>query len=58
VNINYRYPWPASSLSADDMALLHNARESSEPRTPITKLIAKAIRKTYGVPATTENHNQ
>jgi hypothetical protein len=44
----YRYPWPASALSPSDMALLHEARETSTPRLPITVLIADAIRRTYG----------
>jgi hypothetical protein len=31
------------------MALLHTAREESgRPRTPITRLIARAVRETYG----------
>lgn len=43
-----RYPWPASAVTPQDMALLHQARESSPPRVPITQLIAMAIRTQYG----------
>jgi hypothetical protein len=49
VNNDYRYPWPASGLTPNEMALLHTAREESgRPRTPITRLIARAVRETYG----------
>ena len=45
----FRYPWPASGIDRDtDMALLHEARERSSPRIPITELISKAIKCTYG----------
>jgi len=44
----FRYPWPASSLSRDEMALLYNARERSPGRVPITQLIAEAVRVAYG----------
>jgi hypothetical protein len=43
----YRYPWPASAITPEEMALLYQARESG-PRMPITRLIARAIRQTYG----------
>ena len=42
----FRYPWPASSLSRDEMALLYHAR--SLGRVPITQLIAEAVRSAYG----------
>jgi hypothetical protein len=41
------YPWPASGISREDMALLHQARQRSRPRTPINELIVRAIRQTY-----------
>jgi hypothetical protein len=43
-----RYPWPASGVGNDEMAILHAVRESSRPRVPISELIKQAIRKTYG----------
>ena len=43
-----KYFWPASALSASDMDLLYRAREASSPRIPITQLIARAVRHTYG----------
>lgn len=43
-----KYFWPASAITPDDMALLHAARESSQPRVPISRLIAQAIRNQYG----------
>lgn len=43
----YRYPWPASALTPEDMARLHAVRESCHPRVPITTLIARAIRTQY-----------
>jgi hypothetical protein len=44
----YRYPWPASALESADMQLLHQVRESTSPRVPITRLIAEAVNATYG----------
>lgn len=44
----YKYPWPASALTPDEMAMLYHARERSPGRVPITKLIAKAVRAAYG----------
>ncbi len=44
----YRYPWPASALDAEDMATLHQARESDPRRKPITKLIREAVQAVYG----------
>ena len=41
------YPWPASALTPDDMAVLHRVRQHGYPRTPINRLIAKAVRETY-----------
>lgn len=43
-----RYVWPASALTAGDMALLHAVRENSDPRTPISALVARAVRTVYG----------
>ena len=43
-----KYFWPASALSEADMDLLYRARETSPVRIPITKLIAQAVRETYG----------
>ena len=45
---DYRYPWPASALTRDEMAMLHRARERSPGRVPITQLIAEAVRAAYG----------
>ena len=42
------YPWPASAITPEDMALLHAARERSSPRVPITRLLAEAVRATFG----------
>ena len=42
----FRYPWPASALSRDEMAMLYHAR--SLGRIPITRLIAEAVRTVYG----------
>ena len=44
----YRYPWPASALTREELAMLYHARESSPGRVPITQLIAKAVRAAYG----------
>ena len=44
----YRYPWPASRLTPDEMAMLYHARECSPDRVPITQLIAEAVRAAYG----------
>ena len=49
---SFKYPWPASCLTAADMKLLHNARESSPDRPPITQLLAEAVRAAYGHLAT------
>jgi hypothetical protein len=40
-----RYPWPASAISPQDMALLHHVRETTATRLPITELIARAVRQ-------------
>jgi len=42
-----RYPWPASALSRDHMAMLFQAREQDPKRTPISRLIARAIQRVY-----------
>ena len=42
------YPWPASAISEQEMALLYQAREASKPRVPITELIRRAVVETYG----------
>ena len=47
------YQWPASALTADDMALLHEARERGSPRTPINRLLARAVRLVFGQAAGT-----
>ena len=44
----YRYPWPASAITPQDMAILHAVRESATQRTSITQLIANAVHQTYG----------
>ena len=43
-----QYPWPASGLNDQDMRLLYHAREKARPRIPIARLVAEAVRKTYG----------
>ncbi len=43
-----KYVWPASGLKEADMAVLYAARESSQPRIPISALIAHAVRAQYG----------
>lgn len=43
----YRYPWPASALSPDEMRMLYLARESHPQHPPITRLIAEAVRAVY-----------
>ena len=48
-----KYPWPASAITTQDMALLHSVREAASPRTPISTLVAAAIRQTYGHDAAT-----
>ena len=48
---DYRYPWPASALTRDDMALLYYARERSPDRIPITQLIREAVRVAFAVPS-------
>jgi len=44
----YRYPWPASALDAEDMALLYEARETDPKRKPINQLIREAVQAMYG----------
>ena len=43
-----KYIWPASAINKADMRLLHLARESADTYQPITKLLARAVRETYG----------
>jgi hypothetical protein len=44
----YRYPWPASAITPQDMAVLHCVRENAERRVPISVLVARAVRACYG----------
>lgn len=44
----FRYPWPASRLTRQEMATLYIARERSPNNTPITDLVAAAVRQVYG----------
>ncbi len=46
----YHYPWPASALTPEDMRLLHDTREQDPQHTPITRLIAAAVREKYDAP--------
>ena len=46
----YQYPWPASRIDPETMALLYRARESGSQRLPITELIVRAIHLTYDHP--------
>ena len=48
MNSKSKYFWPASAITPADMALVHAARQASQPRVPISELIAQAIRQTYG----------
>ena len=41
------YPWPASSLTPHEMALLYSVSQHTSPRIPITRLVGHAIRETY-----------
>ena len=43
-----KYFWPASAITPSDMDLLYRARELSPRRQPITRLLAHAVRHTYG----------
>ena len=46
---NYRYPWPASAVGPEEMAMLYLACKSSqEGRSTITELLAEAVRAQYG----------
>jgi len=42
------YPWPASAISEDEMAMLYTAREASITRVPITELLRRAVVEAYG----------
>jgi hypothetical protein len=54
MNPDFRYPWPASALTRSDMAVLHAVREGGDGHIPITELIARAVRSTYGAHLETE----
>jgi hypothetical protein len=47
-----KYPWPASAMTPAEMNLLYRARESSPELQPITRLLARAVRETFGHLAT------
>ena len=51
---SFRYPWPASALTSDEMALLYHARERSPDRIPITQLIREAVRFAFAVPSSSQ----
>ena len=53
----YRYPWPASALTPDEMKLLYLARENHPDRPPITKLISAAVRAVYQTKPTNPKEN-
>jgi hypothetical protein len=42
-----RYPWPASRLGPEEMALLFLARQKAPCRTTITALLAQAVRLAF-----------
>ena len=46
------YPWPASALTAADMRVLYHTKHRQSAQPAITRLIAEAIRKTYGAAPT------
>ena len=54
----YRYPWPASAINPEDMALLHSVRENSEHRVPISVLVARAVRACYGQALQAQTHTR
>ncbi len=43
-----KYFWPASAISESDMQLLYRARQASAGGQPISRLLARAVRQTYG----------
>ncbi len=45
---DYRYPWPASAIGKEEMAMLYQARESSPTRMTISSLLSRAVRQQYG----------
>ena len=51
-----KYFWPASAITESHMALLYRVRQASPNRTPITQLIARAVRETYGTHASELAH--
>ena len=57
VKADSKYQWPASALTPADMKLLHAVREA-RPETPITELIARAVRQEYGRLESATSHPQ
>lgn len=47
----YRYAWPASGLTPEDMKALFAARQTAANRTTITQLVREAVRKAYCRPS-------
>lgn len=43
---DYRYPWPASRLTEEEMQILYEQRQKQKK--PITQLLKEAVRQTYG----------
>ncbi|MDA0323189.1 MAG: hypothetical protein O2923_10815 [Verrucomicrobia bacterium] len=54
----YRYPWPASGISSQEMALLYQARKASNPRVSITELIRRAVIGAYGQESRAQDNPQ
>jgi len=54
----YRYPWPASAITPQDMAVLHSVRENAERRVPISVLVARAVRACYGQAQQAQTHTR
>ncbi len=44
----FRYPWPASRVGRDEMALLYAARKTSPVPTTITEQLVRAIQAQFG----------
>jgi hypothetical protein len=53
-----KYFWPASAITESDMALLYRAREASTRRTTTTRLLALAVRESYGQMANKEQRRE
>ncbi len=49
-----KYPWPASAMTPAEMNLLYRARALSPELQPITRLLARAVRETFGHLATAQ----